>query len=143
MENHAASQSDRDFRAAFESCAVAPARFNHEAHLRLAYVYLVEGDLASAHEKMRGALLAFLNAYNIPPEKFHETLTQAWVLAVWHFMSRSPSHSFAEFADKSQPLLDSRVMFTHYSETALFSPSARAAYVAPDLEAIPLPGVRS
>jgi hypothetical protein len=136
MENHA-SQNDRDFRAAFESSIVAPAEFNHEAHLRLAYVYLVENDLASAQKKMRGALLSFLAAHGIPPEKFHETLTRAWVLAVRHFMSRSPSRCFSEFAVNSQPLLDSKVMLTHYSASVLFSPSARATYVEPDLEAIP------
>jgi hypothetical protein len=136
MENHT-SQSDRDFRAAFESCTVAPAEFNHEAHLRLAYVYLVENDLASAQRKMRGALLSFLAAHGIPPEKFHETLTRAWVLAVRHFMSRSPSLCFSDFAAKSQPLLDSKVMLTHYSASVLFSPSARATYIEPDLEAIP------
>ena len=138
MKNHAASQSDQDFRAAFESFAVAPAQFNHEAHLRLAYVYLVENDLASAQRKMRGALLSFLAAHGVPSEKFHETLTRAWVLAVRHFMSRSPSHCFSEFAAKSRPLLNSEVMLTHYSASVLFSPGARAAYVEPDLEAIPL-----
>jgi hypothetical protein len=137
MGNHAASQSDRDFRAAFESCAVAPAQFNHEAHLRLAYVYLVENDLTSAQRKMRDALLTFLAAHGIPPEKFHETLTRAWVLAVRHFMTRSASLCFSEFAAKSQPLLDSKVMLTHYSASVLFSPSARASYLEPDLAAIP------
>lgn len=67
----------------------------------------------------------------------HETLTRAWVLAVRHFMSRSPSRSFAEFAEKSTPLLDSKVMLTHYSAGVLFSPGARASYVEPDLETIP------
>jgi hypothetical protein len=100
-------------------------------------VYLVENDLASAQRKMRGALLSFLAAHGIPPEKFHETLTRAWVLAVRHFMSRSPSLCFSDFAAKSQPLLDSKVMLTHYSASVLFSPSARATYIEPDLEAIP------
>ena len=137
MKDHAISPEDRDFRTAFESCALMPAQFNHEAHLRLAYVYLVENDVASAQEKMRGALLTFLRAHNIPPGKFHETLTRAWVLAVRHFMARSPSASFAEFLAKSEPLRDSKVMLTHYSAEVLFSPTARASYVEPDLEAIP------
>jgi len=137
MENHATSQSDRDFRLAFESYSVTPAQFNHEAHLRLAYVYLVENDLTTAQERMRRALLMFLAAHGIPLEKFHETLTRAWVLAVRHFMNRSPSLCFSEFAAKSQPLLDSKVMLTHYSASVLFSPSARASYVEADLAAIP------
>lgn len=137
MSHHTASPEDLEFRAAFERLEIAPAGFSHEAHLRLAYVYLVENDLASAQSRMREVLLAFLAANDIPPEKFHETLTGAWIKAVRHFMDRSPSASFAEFLANSQPLCDSKVMLTHYSAEVLFSPEARTAYVAPNLEAIP------
>jgi hypothetical protein len=116
---------------------VAPAGFNHEAHLRIAYVYLVEHGPEAAQQRMRQALLAFLGHHRVPSSKFHETLTCAWVLAVSHFMSRSASSSFAEFAAKRQPLLNSKVMLTRYSAETLFSPEARASYVEPDLEAIP------
>lgn len=137
MQTHSTSQDDRDFRAAFEACAITPGQFNHEAHLRIAYVYLVENDLAAAKEKMRQALLTFLEVHGVPATKFHETLTGAWLLAVRHFMGRTASASFAEFAASSRPLLDSKVMLTHYSAGALFSPEARASFVEPDLEAIP------
>ena len=40
-------------------------------------------------------------------------------------------------AHNSQALLDSRVMLKHYSAEALFSPAARAAYLEPNLAAIP------
>jgi hypothetical protein len=136
---HAASDEDRAFRAAFEACAVQPAAFNHEAHLRLAYVYLVEYGTSKAHERMRQSLLSFLEAHGVPPEKYHETLTRAWVLAVSHFMDKAPSSSFAEFAANSQPLLNSKAMLTHYTPEKLFSPEARTSYVEPDLEAIPKP----
>lgn len=131
------SEDDRDFRAAFEACTVTLAAFNHESHLRLAYVYLIEHGPAGAQRRMRDALASFLSAHGVPAAKFHETLTCAWVLAVSHFMSRSSSSSFAEFAANSQPLLNSKVMLAHYSAQTLFSPEARASYVAPDLEAIP------
>ena len=87
---------------AFEACTVAPSQFNHEAHVRLAYVYLAECDADTAVQKMRDALLNFLERNNIPRSKFHETLTRAWVLAVQHFMNRSPSTSAAEFIAKNQ-----------------------------------------
>lgn len=138
MTIHATSEDDRNFRAAFEACAVAPATFDHEAHLRLAYVYLVEHGLVGARVRMREALLSFIEAHGVPASKFHETLTCAWVLAVNHFMRGAASASFAEFAANSRPLLDSKVMLTHYSAETLFSPEARASFVEPDLEAIPL-----
>jgi len=133
----AASQSDLEFTRAFRSGEIPTSDFNHLAHLRLAYVYLCQDDLKYAEQKMREALLAFLDANDIPRAKFHETLTRAWVMAVSHFMSRKDSIAFSEFIAGSQPLLDTKVMLTHYSAAALFSERARMAFVEPDLEKIP------
>ena len=99
--SHEASEEDRSFRLAFEACTVAPSQFNHEAHVRLAYIYLTEYDTDSAVQKMRDALLKFLEHNGIPRSKFHETLTRAWVLAVRHFMNRSTSTSAADFIAKN------------------------------------------
>ena len=137
MKPHELSEDDRDFRSAFEACISAPAEFNHEAHVRLAYVYLVEGDVESAVQRMRAALLNFLEHNDIPRSKFHETITRAWVLAVRHFMNKSTSASAADFMAKNPDLLDSRIMLTHYSASVLFSADARAAFVEPDLDPIP------
>ena len=135
--SHETSEEDRSFRLAFEACIVAPSQFNHEAHVRLAYVYLTECDADAAVQKMRDALLKFLEHNSIPRSKFHETLTEAWVLAVRHFMNRSTSNSAAEFIAKNPELLDSKIMLTHYSASVLFSPDARASFVEPDLDPIP------
>lgn len=137
MLSHLLSEADRDFRNAFEAFAIAPAGFGHEAHVRLAYVYLAEGDVDSAVQRMRQALLAFLEHNNIPRSKFHETLTRSWILAVRHFMNRSSSVSASDFIAKNPELLDSRILLTHYSASVLFSAEAREAYVAPDLDPIP------
>ena len=135
--SHEPSEEDGSFQLAFEGCIVAPSQFNHEAHVRLAYVYLTEYDTDSAVQKMRDALLKFLEHNSIPRSKFHETLTRAWVLAVRHFMNRSTSTSAAEFIAKNPELLDSKIMLTHYSASVLFSPDARACFVEPDLDPIP------
>lgn len=137
MSVSSVSPSDMEFAQAFERGDVPPSAFNHAAHLRLAYVYLCQGDLNHAEQSMRMALLAFLDANGIPSAKFHETLTRAWVMAVRHFMNRKESSSFSEFVANSQQLLDSKVMLTHYSAAALFSERARVAFVEPDLAAIP------
>lgn len=140
MFSHTLSESDRAFRASFEAGAVVPDEFGHAAHVRLAYAYLAEHEVEVAVERMRAALLAFLEHHAIPRAKFHETLTRAWVLAVRHFMNRSASVSAAEFMARNPELLDSKIMLTHYSATVLFSPDARAAFVEPDLDPIPRPG---
>lgn len=137
MSTHAASAEDTNFRVAFGAGCVSPGEFSHLSHLRLAYVYLVEGTVELAGQKMRESLLAFLAANNVPAAKFHATLTRAWLLAVQHFMNRAASLSFAQFAANSQPLLDSNVMLTHYSVETLFSAAARTSFVQPNLQAIP------
>ena len=140
MEPHELSQEDRSFQSAFEGCTVTPTQFNHEAHLRLAYGYLVEYDVESAVQRMREALLNFLEHNGIPRSKFHETVTRAWVLAVRHFMNRSTSTSSADFIAKNPELLDSKIMLTHYSASVLFSSDARSSFVEPDLDPIPQQG---
>jgi hypothetical protein len=138
MLNHHLSKSDREFRAAFEAGAFAPADFSHRAHIRLAYVYLAESDVDLALERMRASLVSFLSHHDIPASKYHATLTRAWILAVDHFMHRSPKASSADdFIARNPLLLDSKIMLTHYSAELLFSDQARADFVEPNLDPIP------
>jgi hypothetical protein len=138
MLKHELSDEDREFRRAFEAGAFAPADFSHRQHVRLAYVYLVDCDVNLALDRMRAALVCFLSHHGIPATKYHETLTRAWILAVHHFMHRSPEASSADdFIDRNPMLLDSKIMLTHYSAGLLFSDAARAEFVEPDLDPIP------
>ena len=136
--SHHISQGDHEFRTAFEAGAIAPADFNHRAHVRLAYIYLATNDVERATYLMRNAIVNFLKHHGIAPMKYHETLTQAWILAVFHFMHRTPSALSAEDFVRQTPLLmDSRIMLTHYSAELLYSPRARQHFVQPDLDPIP------
>lgn len=138
MHKHTVSAADRAFRAAFESCTYPPAEFNHRAHVRLAYVYLAEHTVDQALERMRTVILGFIAHHGADPIKYHETLTRAWILAVRHFMERSGDTAGGDdFIDRNPPLLDSRIMLTHYSKDLLFSTDARGAFVEPDLDPIP------
>jgi hypothetical protein len=137
--DHAISREDREFARAFEARAVAPERFDHAAHVRLAYIYLCESPVEAAAERMKSALLGFLAHLGLGATKYHETITRAWVMAVAHFMARSeaPGDSAAAFMQANPELLDSRIMLTHYSAEVLFSPEARQVFVEPDIQAIP------
>ena len=132
------SHDDLDFRDRFESGAVAPADFTHRAHLRLAYVYLCEGSVETAMPRIRNAIHAFLRRNDLPADKYHETLTRSWLMAVAYFMDKAKSAStFDGFMAQDDRLLDSQIMLTHYRKDTLFSDAARAGFVAPDLQAIP------
>jgi hypothetical protein len=135
---HLASPDDLQFRSDFEALVFPKTEFKHREHLRLAYVYLAEHDTEAALERMRATLHAFIAHHGIDFSKYHETLTRAWILAVRHFMERTPGTSCFDDLIRAHPvMLDSKIMLTHYSTELLFSPEARAGFVEPDRDPIP------
>ena len=71
-------------------------------------------------------------------QKYHQTLTEAWVLAVNHFTINTDGYQSADdFIESNTVMLDSKIMMTHYSAEILFSDEARKAFVEPNLETIP------
>ena len=138
MTHSASPAADLRFRRDFETLVFPKAEFRHREHLRLAYVYLAEQSTEAAHECMRRAIHAFIAHHGIDFSKYHETLTRAWILAVRHFMEKTPGTSCFDDLIRAQPvMLDSKIMLTHYSTELLFSPGARAGFVEPDLDPIP------
>jgi hypothetical protein len=138
---HQLSKEDREFIAELETGRLTPDQFNHRAHVRAAYIYLAEADLGAAVQRMRDTLLDFLRHHGVPASKYHATLTEAWVMAVRHFMERTPASASAdEFIEANPALLDSKIMLTHYSAELLFSPEARSAFKEPDQDPIPRHG---
>ena len=132
------SDADISFGRQFDAGELEPASFDHRAHLRLAYVHLATHGPDNAPATFRSALQGFLIRHRIDPAKFHETLTQAWLQAVWYFMRRfGDNASSEEFLAKSQVLHDPKVVLTHYSRDVLFSEDARRKFVVPDLDPIP------
>jgi hypothetical protein len=136
--DHRSSEDDRIFLDTFESATLDPEAFTHEAHLRVAYTCLCNSNPEQAFERFRSSLHQLLSENDIDPSKYHATLTRAWLLAVWHFMSEtSSSNSFGEFIANNGIMLDPEIMMTHYSEQALGSDRARQEFFEPDLEPIP------
>jgi hypothetical protein len=107
------------------------------ARLNFATFQISEADRELQSQFEQG-LTSYLKHHGIDPARFHETLTTAWVHAVWHFMPRSaPCQSADDLIARNLKLLDARIMLTHYSAARLFSADARAAYIEPDLQEIP------
>ncbi|HET7694419.1 MAG TPA: hypothetical protein VFK57_01825 [Vicinamibacterales bacterium] len=126
--------TDVEFARAFERGDVAPADFDHRAHVRVAWVYVREGpSLDAATDRMRAAIQRFAAAANAS-QKYHETITVLWMrlLADAAARMRAPCELDAllaqcpELADKNLPL-------QYYSRERLFSDEARTRWVPPDL----------
>lgn len=133
------SQDDLSFKNQVEQCTFPIQEFSHRNHVRLAYIYLVNNDASHAAQLMRSTLVNLLNYYKVDPTKYSETLTQSWILLVMHFMAKTNQALSSEnFIEQNTQLLDSAIMYTHYSKAVLFSERARLAFVEPDLEIIPI-----
>lgn len=138
MNPFVCSAGDIGLRSAFEACTLPLQEFGHRAHVRMAYVYLLEVGAEEAAERMRDALLRFLDHHRVDRGKYHETMTRAWMMAVRHFMECAAGAESADaFIDANPDLLDSKIMLTHYSAEVLFSPEARVDFIKPDIDPIP------
>lgn len=132
------SKDDLKFKLQVESCKFPVSDFNHQAHLRLAYVYLSQHSADISVRLMRETLVRFLHYNGVDPAKYHETLTKAWILAVHHFMQAAKNLSSAdEFIDANKQMLNRDIMLTHYSSDYLYSDEAKATFVQPNLDPIP------
>jgi hypothetical protein len=118
---------------AFESATLDPAAFRHREHLYVAWCYLrsmpLEEALARYVHHLRKLTIA-LGA----PEKFHATMTWAYVVLV-HDAMQAPGieQSFDDLLAQNPGLLDHRSgsLFAHYDRAQLQSDEARRGFVLP------------
>ncbi len=135
---HQVSRADQMMVESIEHNRFQLAEFDHAIHVRLAYCYLVEVGLIPSQQKMEQTLRQFLKFNGVDSNKFHVTLTIAWLKAVWHFMQQSPvMSSSAEFLQAHPVLLNKDILLSHYSHQLLFSDRARKHFVEPDLNPLP------
>ena len=134
-----ASQEDLAFVRAFEAYEIKSGELDHRSHLRLAYTYLCGHDPQTTLQLIRQAILDFLVHAGVKPEsKYHETITQAWILTVdWSMATTPGTRSASEFLAANPMLLDSGLLAKHFSAERLSSDTARKRFVAPDRAPIP------
>jgi hypothetical protein len=111
--------------------------FRHREHIHLAYIAVQRYGPVVAADVVAG-WLRHLTVYLRAPQKFHATVTRAWVEIVAHHMAHAPQATdFAAFAQTYPALLDKRLLTRHYSSRALASPAAKADWMEPDLASFP------
>ena len=112
-------------------------RFGHREHVQLAWTYLRSLPRGQARSAMQRSIRHLAQAHDAP-DRYHETLTLAWMDVVDLHLDRGTSgESFDEFIEHNERLLDSHLLEHHYSRDLLNSGRARQEYVAPDLQPFP------
>jgi hypothetical protein len=76
--------------------------------------------------------------YERAPQKYHHTVSRAWVEIVAHHVAATPEcPDFDTFAERNPALLDKRLLSRHYRSSTLAAEPARHGWVEPDLRPFP------
>ena len=133
MEKHW-KLTDEAFVYQFEHCILNPSIFSHEAHLRLAWIYLHKCSKQEAEERIQIGLQKFVSAIGAK-DKYNATITLAAMKAVDHFRLKLDTNNFHDFII-TFPKLKSNfkaLMRAHYSFDIYNSMKAKTTFLQPDL----------
>ena len=128
--------TDQEFVDAFETCRLANELFHHRDHLRLAWIYLQRYGISAAPARIGESIRRYA-AHHGKLEKYHETVTVAWLRLLAVSADRSGAASFEELLAASPELLDKNTLHYYYSPELLALESARIQFVPPDRHALP------
>jgi pyridoxamine 5'-phosphate oxidase len=122
--------TDDDFLAAFEAGRLDT--FRHADHLRLAWTYLLRDGAPRALGQLLTGLQRFAAARGAP-EKFHATLTRAWLDLLTAAHDARPDLERVTDAARVWPLLaEPHLIRRFYAGATLDSQAARDGWVPPD-----------
>ena len=131
------SKSLRTFEA-FCDLTLPKADWTHEAHLVVCRVALVGRTPAETVDFLRDGIRAYNRATgveNTDSSGYHETLTRYYVAAVASLRTARLDDVLAA------PCCATAAPLRHWTRAVLFSPAARADWVAPDLAPLPWPRI--
>jgi hypothetical protein len=111
-------------------------RFGHREHVHLTWLAVRRYGTHAAAALVSDGIQRTAR-YAGAPQKYHATVTQAWVELVGYHAAQCPEDDFAAFAGQHPALLSKRLLTRHYRPATLASPQARTGWVEPDL--LPFP----
>jgi len=125
-----------------EVLAGSGGRFGHRQHVQLTWLavrrYGMPAAIGLVSEGIRRTA-----RYAGAPQKYHETISRAWVELVAHHaighpgFAAGPEADFGGFAARHPLLLDKRLLARFYHPATLASPAARTGWVEPDRAPFP------
>ena len=150
--------TDDEFLLAFEACTFTRPEWTHEAHVRMAWLYLSRRPFTEALDRIRRGIWKLnsrigqpLRTHQAPdrhlplrhrrangdPNGYHETITVALTRII---ASRiHPGEEYAAFRERNPDLFERKLsaLYSHYSNTLLWSPEARHRLEEPDIRELP------
>ena len=124
-------QEAKTYIDSFEKGAIQAEAFNHRAHIKLAWSYIQVQPLHQAIGSVSGGLKTFAAKVG-QPQKYHETITWAFMLLVHERHRQNPADDWAGFAAKNQDLFQSNALQQLYHQQTLANPAAKQTFHLPD-----------
>lgn len=115
---------------------VGGGRFGHRQHVHLTWLAVRRYGMPAAIDIVsRG--LQHTARYAGAPQKYHATMSRAWVELVAHHVRYSRATEFDAFVAQNPALLDKRLLARFYRPATLAARAARAGWVEPDRAPFP------
>ncbi|MFJ8589276.1 hypothetical protein ACIRD2_32090 [Streptomyces sp. NPDC093595] len=133
----AASGGVRLFDELMAEVTAATAHFDHRAHLHLTWLAVRRVGMPAAVGLVGEGIRRTARSAGAP-QKYHATLSRAWVeLVAYHAADRPTTEDFAAFVERHPLLLDKHLLTRFYHSTTLAGARARTDWVAPDRAPFP------
>lgn len=132
--------SDPLLWSAFQARTLPGDQWTHQAHLRMAWMYLQRHPIDEAHILMRVGIILLNASHGLtetPQRGYHETVTRAYLAIIAALMPGDDSPDSLAFITRHAASLAKGATLRYYTEPLITSPSARAAFVPPDLAPLP------
>jgi hypothetical protein len=130
------TESDLLLREQFEMKTLPNDAFRHREHVRLTWIYLTLEPADRVATRLCGSLLELATSHGVT-QRFHHTLTIAWVRIIESERRSYPDMPFDALAAACPSLLNKDAPLSYYSRERLYSDEARQHWVEPDLKPLP------
>ena len=111
-------------------------RFGHRQHVHLTWLAVRRCGRSAAIDLVSQGIQRTAR-YAGAPQKYHATVSRAWVELIAHHVAADGTDDFDAFAEGNAPLLDKRLLARFYRSATLAGAPARTGWVEPDLAPFP------
>ncbi|MFC4052482.1 hypothetical protein ACFOY4_22585 [Actinomadura syzygii] len=125
-----------DFDGLMAEVMATAERFGHREHVHLTWLAVRRVGVPAAVALVSDGIQRTAR-YAKVPQKYHATVSRAWVELVGHHAAEDDEAAFAAFVDRNPALLDKRLLVRFYRSATLASSPARTGWIEPDLAPFP------
>jgi hypothetical protein len=136
MTSHHEEASAAGFDTLMSEVMATAGRFGHRQHIHLTWLAVRQYGVPAAVTLVSEGIQRTAR-YAGAPQKYHVTVSRAWVELVGYHAAGRAEPDWPAFAGHHPLLLDKRLLTRFYRPVTLASPRARSEWVPPDLAPFP------